>query len=65
MHHTIKRDIVIDNRELRNSFRRAVDRSYDSDTTPRPTGDEEEGEQRGVDGECVCVCVGVGVGVQV
>ena len=50
MHHTIKRDIVDDgsdlrNRSTRNSFRRAVDRSYDN------TENERNGEeQRGVDG---------------
>lgn len=47
MHHTIKRDLVDDgsdlrNRSTRNSFRRAVDRSYDS---------EGQSHQRGVDGK--------------
>lgn len=43
MHHTIQRDSVSDlrNRETRNSFRRAVDHSYD----------DSKNQQRGVDGE--------------
>ena len=48
MHHTIKRDLVDDgsdlrNRSTRNSFRQAVDRSYEAGS--------EETSQRGVDGE--------------
>ena len=48
MQHTIKRDVVDDgsdlrNRSTRNSFRRAVDRSYEP-------GGSQQG-QRGVDGK--------------
>ena len=58
MQHAILRDIVDDgsdlrNRSTRNSFRRAVDRTIDGQTTD----ENETGEQRGVDGECVYVKV--------
>ena len=54
MHHHIKRDVVDDgsdlrNRSTRNSFKRAVDRSYEA-------GEERGGaeqSQRGVDGKIV------------
>lgn len=50
MHHTIKRDMVNDGSELRsrstrNSFKQAVDHSYDD------SAQRNGGEQKGVDGE--------------
>lgn len=52
MHHHIKRDVVDDgsdlrNRSTRNSFKRAVDRSYEAGEE----GGGAEQTQRGVDGE--------------
>ena len=49
MHLQIRRDSGSDlrTRETRNSFRRAVDRSYDEGG-----GEQHEQQQRGVDGEC-------------
>ncbi len=66
MHHQIKHDSGSDlrNRETRNSFRRAVDRTYDDGRVEQRGVDVHGERERDIERErserervCVCVCV--------